>query len=141
MANEVSSELQTTERELTAQDKHPLEQEGTRPFPIFRPDVDILERSDSYLIHADLPGVDEKNVRVNLDKGVLSLDADLATAPEPGWTALHAEYAVGSYHREFRLTEGIDASGVSATMRDGVLELRLPKSERHQPREIEVQAG
>jgi HSP20 family protein len=108
---------------------------------VFRPDVDILERGDAYLIYADLPGVDDKHVRVDLDKGVLSLEADLATAPEEAWEPIHTEYRFGSFHREFRLSEEIDTAGVSASMRDGVLELRLPKTEKHQPRRIAVQAG
>jgi HSP20 family protein len=80
-------------------------------------------------------------VDVRLEKGVLSLDARLATLPDPSWRPLHCEYRLGGYHREFRVSEEIDASGVSASMRNGVLELRLPKSARHQPRVIEVQGG
>ena len=131
----------TTTSNLQVREKQTLEREGTRPGPVFRPDVDILERKDAYLIYADLPGVDDKHVQVHLDKGVLSLDADLATAPEATWTPIHAEYRFGSFHREFQLSEEIDSAGVSASMRDGVLELRLPKTEKHQPRRISVQAG
>jgi HSP20 family protein len=138
MANEVTT---TSSDPLEAREKQPLAHEGTRPGPVFRPDVDILERGDSYVIYADLPGVDDQHVRVNLDKGVLSLEGELATAPDAGWNPIHAEYRVGSYHREFRLSDEIDAARVSASMRDGVLELRLPKTERHQPRRIEVNAG
>ncbi len=133
MANETS--------DLQLRDKEALEQEGTRPGAVFRPDVDILERADAYLIHADLPGVDEGHVHVRLEKGVLSLDAELATAPEAGWSPIHTEYRVGSYHRQFRLSEEVDGEKVSASMRDGVLELRLPKTERHKPRQITVQSG
>ena len=133
MANETS--------DLQLRDKEALEQEGTRPGAVFRPDVDILERADAYLIHADLPGVDEGHVHVRLEKGVLSLDAELATVPEAGWNPIHTEYRLGSYHRQFRLSEEVDGEKVSASMRDGVLELRLPKTERHKPRQITVQSG
>ena len=137
----MANEMTTTGSELEAREKQALEGEGTRPGTIFRPDVDILERRDAYLIYADLPGVDDQHVRVNLEKGVLSLDGDLATAPDEAWNPIHAEYRIGSYHREFRLSEEIDVSRVSASMRDGVLELHLPKTEQHQPRRIEVRAG
>ena len=130
-----------TNSSLQVREKQALEREGTRPGLVFRPDVDILERADAYLIYADLPGVDDRHVQVNLDKGVLSLDAHLATAPEEAWTPIHAEYRFGSFHREFRLSEEIDSAGVTASMRDGVLELRLPKTDKHQPRRIAVQAG
>lgn len=127
--------------DLELREKQALTEEGTRPGPVFRPDVDILEREDAYLIRADLPGVDEEHVQLRLEKGVLSLDAQLATEPEASWNPLHTEYRVGGFHRQFRLSEEIDEAGVSASMRDGVLELRLPKTERHQPRRIEIQGA
>ncbi len=126
---------------LQAREKQELQGETTRPGPVFRPDVDILEREDGYVIYADLPGVDDKSIDVRLDQGALTLDAQLATVPETNWTALHTEYRLGSYHREFRLSEGIDSSGVSAKMQNGVLELHLPKSAKHRPRTIPVQTG
>jgi len=131
----------TEAKALEAREKQELQGETTRPGPVFRPEVDILENADGFVIYADLPGVDDKSIDVRLDQGTLTLDAQLATLPEPGWTPLHAEYRVGSYHREFRISEGIDASGVSAKMHNGVLELQLPKSAQHRPRAIPVQAG
>lgn len=126
---------------LEVREKQPLGAEGTRPGPVFQPDVDILERSEGYLVYADLPGVDERHVQVNLDNGVLTIDAQLATQPEAGWSPIHAEYRLGGFHREFRISEEIDPAGVTASMRDGVLELRLPKAAHHQPRQIRVQGG
>lgn len=126
---------------LQAHEKQELAGEGTRPGVVFRPEIDILEQPDGYVIHADLPGVDEGSVDVRLERGTLVLDARLATKPEPGWTPLHTEYRLGSYHRELRVSKDIDTSGVSARMRNGVLELRLPKSAASQPRSIPVRAA
>jgi HSP20 family protein len=126
---------------LRTRDKQEVQGEGTRPGPVFRPDIDILERSDAFMIYADLPGVDEGSVDVRLEQGVLSIDARLASQPEAGWSPLHTEYRLGSYHREFRISEDIDAAGVSARVSNGVLELHLPKSAERQPRAIRVQAG
>jgi len=126
---------------LEAREKQELEGESTRPGLVFRPDVDILEEAERFVIFADLPGADENSIDVRLDRGTLSLDARLATAPEERWSPLHAEYRLGSYHREFRISEDIDASGVSARMRDGVLELELPKSAERRPRSVPVQAA
>ncbi|MBW2494777.1 MAG: Hsp20/alpha crystallin family protein [Deltaproteobacteria bacterium] len=136
----MSSEV-TRAPELQVREKQQIAEEGTRPGAVFRPDVDILEHGDEYLIYADLPGVDEQRVRINLDKRVLSLDAELAADVDPAWSALHTEYHLGGFHREFRLSDEIDAARVSASMRDGVLELRLPKNEAHQSRKIEVRAA
>lgn len=128
-------------RALEAREKQELGAEGTRPGPVFRPDIDILERADAFTIFADLPGVDEQSVNVRLEQGTLTLDAQLASQPESGWTPIHTEYRLGSYHREFRISDDIDVSGVSAKMRHGVLELHLPKSAERRPRAIAVQAG
>lgn len=125
------------QREIEAREKAELTTENIRPGLVFRPDVDILERPDAYVIHADMPGASQETVDINLDKGVLTLDARLAE-PDQDPRPLHAEYRSGSYHREFRISEDIDPSAVSATMKDGVLELLLPKSAESQPRRIAV---
>jgi len=134
MAKETTSDLQTREKQA-------LEREGIRPGLVFRPDVDIVERRDEFLVTADVPGVDEQNIDVKLEEGVLSIDARQAVEVDPGWNPIYAEYRVGGYHREFTLSEAIDTEGIRAKMRDGVLELHLPKSQRHRPRQIEVQSG
>ena len=126
---------------LATREKRELEGEGTRPGPVFRPDIDILERGDEFVIYADLPGADEGSLDVRLDRGTLTLDARLASLPDEGWRPLHSEYRLGSYHREFRISEDIDDRRVSARVSDGVLELHLPKSAQRQPRTIPVQAG
>jgi HSP20 family protein len=128
-------------RDLEPREKQALEQESTRPGLVFRPDVDILDQKDGFVVFADLPGVDESTVDVHLEKGTLRLDAQLATLPGSDWRPLHSEYRFGSYHREFRISEDVDANGVTAKMKNGVLELHLPKSEEHKPRTIPVQAA
>jgi HSP20 family molecular chaperone IbpA len=132
---------QSETSELQTRDKQAVERERTRPGLTFRPDVDIIERPDAFLVYADLPGVDDRHVEVRLEDGVLSIEAELASAPEPAWTPLHQEYRMGGWQREFRLSEAIDADAIRAHMRDGVLEVRLPKSERHRPRQIPVQSA
>ncbi len=126
---------------LQAREKQELQEESTRPGLVFRPDIDIIENRDGYVVYADLPGADDKSVEVKLDRGTLSLDARLATVPDRSWTPLHMEYRYGSYHREFRISEEIDSAGVAAKMNNGVLELVLPRSAERRPRAIQVQAG
>lgn len=135
--------------EIEAREKAELVTEDTRPGWVFRPDVDILESADAYVILADVPGADEESIDIQLEKGVLTLDARPAAdagqgdgeenAPEA--EPRYAEYRSGGYHREFRISEDIDAAGVSAKMKDGVLELRLPKSAQSRPRRIQVEAA
>jgi HSP20 family protein len=127
-------------REIEAREKEVLMTEDPRSGVVFRPDVDILEERDAYVIHADMPGASEETVDVQLEKGLLTLHARLAEKPGPHRT-LYAEYRDGSYYREFRLSEDIDAAAVSARMKDGVLELRLPKSVARRHRKITVEAA
>lgn len=136
------SEVQTTgTREMEARGKQAVEREGTRPGWVFRPDVDIVERQDEYVVTADVPGVDESGVSIEFKEGVLSIDGTLGVHPDPSWRLVHGEYRMGSYHRSFALSEDIDVDRIAARISDGVLELRLPKAERHQPRRIEVARG
>jgi HSP20 family protein len=128
-------------REIETREKQEIEREQTRPGIVFRPDVDIVERAGEFLVTADLPGVDEQHVDVRLENGNLAIHADLAVEPEPEWQPIYGEYRVGSYYREFALSDRIDVNEIKASMKDGVLELHLPKAEKHRPRSIEVKAG
>jgi len=128
-------------REIETREKQEVEREQTRPGIVFRPDVDIIEQAAEFIVTADLPGVDEQHVDVRLENSVLSIRADLAIEPEPEWQPIYGEYRVGSYYREFALSDRIDANQIRASMKDGVLELHLPKAEAHRPRTIRVKAG
>jgi HSP20 family molecular chaperone IbpA len=131
----------TTQSDLETRDKQVAARERTRPGPTFRPDVDIVELPSEFVVTADMPGVDESHVAVRLEEGVLHIEGALSVEPEPGWQAVHTEYQLGGYQRQFAISDAVDADGIRATMRDGVLELHLPKTERHRPRQITVQAG
>jgi HSP20 family protein len=138
----MTSEIARTQgREMELREKQAVGQESTRPGWTFRPDVDIAERPEEFLVTADLPGAGEEDVRVQLEGGVLSIDAQPSVPVDEAWRPLYAEYRPGGYHREFTMGEAIDAAKISARMRDGVLEIRLPKVARHQPRRIAIARG
>ena len=118
-----------------------VREESTRPGPVYRPDADILERADEYVVRVDVPGADESSVGVRFDQGVLSIEARPSAARDPGWLLLHAEYEPSAYAREFRLGAGIDVDAIRASLANGVLELRLPKTERRRSRTIAVAAS
>ena len=121
--------------------KQPVREEGTRPGPVYRPDADILERSDEYVVLVDLPGADEQSLQVRFEKDLLSIAASPASAPDPAWTPRHVEYQPGGYAREFRIADGIEVESIRASLKNGVLELRLPKTGRRRPRTIQVGAA
>jgi HSP20 family protein len=122
-------------------EKQVLEREATRPGLVFRPDVDIVEQKDAFLVSADLPGADERSVEVRLENGQLSIDASPGDLQDAAWSPIHAEYRTGGYHREFALSDAIDVNAIEARLVDGVLEVRLPKRSQAQARRISIQAG
>lgn len=121
--------------------RQPVREEGTRPGPVYRPDADILERAEEYVVLIDLPGADEQSVQVRFDKDVLTIEASAAAAPDPAWTPRHVEYQPGAYAREFRIADGIEVEAIRASLKNGVLELHLPKTGRRRPRTIQVAAA
>jgi len=132
-----------TPQEMTAREKQELsaDQEKTRPGRYFLPDVDICELKDHLQLWADMPGVSEKDVQVALENDVLTIQGAVNTGMYEGLSPVYTEYNVGNYYRRFVLHESIDGAGIKATMRNGVLELTLPKVEAAKPRRIEVTVG
>ena len=126
---------------LRSSARQPVREEGTRPGPVYRPDADILERAEEYVVRIDVPGADEHAVQVRFDKDVLSVEAGVSGQPDPAWAPRHLEYEPGAYSREFRIAEGIEVEKIQASLRHGVLELHLPKTGRRRPRTIQVAAS
>ena len=130
-------------REIATKEKQQLAkaQEQTRPGRYYVPDVNIYEFDDSLKLWADMPGVKEKDVNVTLKDGVLTIIGQVATDMYAGLRPMYTEYNVGNYYREFSLNENVDDSKIKATLRNGVLELELPKKEKARPRQIEVRSA
>jgi HSP20 family molecular chaperone IbpA len=114
--------------------------QATEARPTFTPAVDIYENKDEILVVADLPGVTPETLAIDLDKGELDITARREVVPRDG-AAIGAELRDGDFRRRFVIPSGIDAAKIDATLRDGVLWLRLPKSEAVKPRQIAVRAG
>jgi len=123
------------------QEKEPAQVERTRSTKVYTPDVDILEKDDSILVLADMPGVDQSSVDITLEKDVLSIYARVEPELPEKHQLTHAEYGVGDYQRSFTISNEIDRDKIEATVKNGVLRLVLPKSKAVQTRKIAVQAG
>jgi HSP20 family protein len=130
------------EQEIATKEKQQVQgTEQTRPGRYFMPDVDICENDDGLRLWADMPGVLEKDVDVLLKNGVLTITGTVSTASYEKLAPLYTEYNIGNYIRQFTLNEEIDESHVKARMKNGVLEVELPKREQAKPRRIEVTAN
>ena len=105
------------------------------------PRVDIREEAGRFLIQADIPGVDPKDIEIHMEKGVLSIKGERDTeARNKEGEFSRVERVHGSFHRRFALPDSADAERISASGRHGVLEISIPKKPEVQPRRIEVKA-
>lgn len=113
-------------------------EEQTRPERTFRPSVDILETEAGLRLWADLPGVDDGSLDVELVDDVITIRGRVSTDEYENLRPLYTEYGVGDYEARFRLADSIDGSRITAKLSNGVLELELPKSEAAKPRRIAI---
>ena len=105
------------------------------------PAVDIREEENQFLIQADLPGIEPKDVEITMDKNVLTLKGERHQETEEGKNGYRrVERAYGTFYRRFSLPETADAERIQARSDNGVLSISIPKQEKAQPRRITVGA-
>ena len=104
----------------------------------FIPAADIYEKPESVLIRCDLPGVRDEDVEIALHNKVLSISASQSAQARAGFTVISGEYATGRYQRSFHLNRDLDDSEIKAKLKNGVLEIELPKARESQPRRIPI---
>ncbi|CAN5296818.1 N/A [soil metagenome] len=119
--------------------------EQTKARPAFVPRTDIYESKDHLVLLTDMPGVSQDSVDITLERNVLTIHgrvdepkADLSG--KEGYTLTYSEYSMGDFRRVFTLSNEIDREGIQATMKNGVLRLVLPKSQRAIPKKISIQS-
>ena len=106
------------------------------------PPVDLVEAEDHFVLKADLPGLSEGDVSVEVQDGALTISGERAAeheSHERGWYRI--ERSFGSFNRSLTLPEGVDPEGISAKFDRGVLEVHIPKPEQRKPRRVEISAG
>ena len=104
------------------------------------PSVDIKEEANRFVILADLPGVDVKDIDITMQKGVLTIKGERSSeSKEENEGFVRVERARGTFYRRFSLPDTADAEHIEAKGRNGVLEIVIPKHEKVQPRKIAVQ--
>ncbi|MFT4122377.1 MAG: Hsp20/alpha crystallin family protein [Microbacteriaceae bacterium] len=110
--------------------------QGPRLMPI-----DLYRDGDTYLLSADMPGVDPGSIDIDVDGQLLTVRAERTTGAGDGAKWITKERPSGSYHRQFTLGDGVDGSRISARYDNGVLSIVIPVSERAKPRKVSVAAG
>jgi len=103
------------------------------------PPVDILESRDSYLIRVELAGMKKEDISVEFKEGSLTLSGEKKfEEPAEGVTYHRAERASGKFARSFYLPQTIKQYSISASFRDGILEIHVPKADEAKPKQIAV---
>ena len=129
-----------TQQELQVQQKREVEskQEATIPARMFVPATDIFETEEALTVILEMPGVDKDKVDVKVENDVLTIEGWIDFSRYEGLQPVYTEYNIGSYARSFQLSSKIDQDQISAELRDGVMTLVLPKSEKAKTRKIAV---
>lgn len=106
------------------------------------PPMDLVETEDHLVLRADLPGVDEKDIEIEVKDGVLTVSGERRSQHETEREGFHrVERSFGRFSRSLELPKGVDPQSVSAHFDKGVLELRMPKPAERKPTRIEINSG
>jgi HSP20 family protein len=117
-------------------ERHPSP--GEPPESYFVPPADVFETAEELVLVADMPGVKSVGLDVTIEENVLTIRGRPEAKPDPQGQALLEEFAVAEYYRAFQLPADFDSRETRASLKQGVLTLRIPKSGHLKPRRIEV---
>jgi HSP20 family protein len=105
----------------------------------WRPSVDVHESDTAYVIEADLPGMEKKDISVDVDGSVLKLKGERSSEKEVKEDSFYRrERSFGTFQRAFSLPDHVDPESIRADFKDGVLKIEVPKPEKLKPRQITV---
>ncbi len=106
------------------------------------PAMDLVETDDHFVLRADLPGLSEEDVAIELEDRVLTVSGERRAEHEDSGEGFYrVERAFGTFARSLTLPEGVDPDGVEASFDRGVLEVRIPKPEERKPRKVAINVG
>ncbi len=106
------------------------------------PAVDVVEENDRFVLRADLPGVDPKDINISMENGALSLTGERYSEKSENANGLHRiERLSGKFYRRFSLPESADPENITAKSANGILEVAIPKKALVQSRRITVEAA
>lgn len=102
------------------------------------PATDILEMEDGFHIIMDLPGVKPEDLSVDIEESELTIKGNSSYAEQESLRPMHTEFGASSFQRTFTLSDLVDRDNVKAELKNGVLQLYLPKAEAMKPRRIQI---
>ena len=106
------------------------------------PAIDLVETGEHYVLRADLPGLSDEDINIQLEDNVLTISGERKPERETQQEGYYRlERASGGFSRSLTLPEGVDPDGVQAHFDRGVLEIRIPKPEQKKPRHVQISLG
>lgn len=128
----------TDRKDVTKQKTSEVSKRGQEPDTVLRPAVDIYEDAEGITLVADMPGVSRERLNIEVDKEVLLVEGDAEISMPEKMEPLYADVRSTRFRRSFGLSGELDTGGIEASLRDGVLNVRIPKRAEVRPRKIEV---
>jgi HSP20 family protein len=111
---------------------------GRKTRSVFQPRIDLWETQTDWNLVAELPGVQAEDVDVTAKEGTLTISAKVGDRTVEGGSLRRKEYGIGDFERSFQLGDAVNADAAEATLKDGVLTLRLPKHESVLPKKVAI---
>ena len=105
------------------------------------PPVDVAEEKDHILVKVEVPGMEEKDLRVNFEDGLLTVSGERQFERKDDRNYHRIERAYGSFVRQFTLPRTVDANAITANYKNGVLEIEIPKKDEAKPKQIQINVG
>ena len=148
MSDTTVAERKETRAEARRDERRPQEQEQQQgrtqrrqDTPTMLPRVDVIEDQTGITLFADLPGVSRDALEINIEADSLTIEGAVAPATPEAMEATYAEIRVPRFRRSFTLSRELDTGRIEAQLKDGVLQLRIPKQEQAQPRRVSVKVA
>ena len=130
-----------TETTTEGKDVTTREVQTREPETVLRTPVDIFEDTEGITLLADMPGVSKDSLNVQVDKDSLIVEGDARIDMPEGMEALYADVRSTRYRRSFALSGELETDRIDASLKDGVLRVRIPKRAEARPRKIDIRAG
>ena len=130
----------TSQQTVTTRNENATAPESDRRV-VLRPAVDIFENGDSITLLADLPGVTDNGLSLEVDDKTLTIQGDIALEMPDDIESLYADVRSTHYQRAFTLSSELDTTKINASLKNGLLTVTIPKREEVRPRKIEISAS
>ena len=128
----------TEKQDIASREPTEAQSQEQRPPTVLRPPVDIFEDAEGITLEADMPGVSKDRLNMQVDRGTLLVEGNAHIEMPEGMQALYADVRSTHYRRSFALSSELETDKIDASLKDGVLRVRIPKRAEARLRKIEV---